>query len=253
MDSCEWTGVVENSGISTAAAAEAVVEVKLVTKSRLMHQKTASTLFILLQQAYREEHQNIPYEDWIDRQSNKYPTFKFWLLVLELITLLLSFVRSVREGNYEHLEISLKLMLPWFYVFSYAHYPCWLPIHIKDLEELSNSAPEVHREFCNGNFVIHKTPRQFSALPVDQAHEQNNAIIKGSGGAICLTEVPTSLRRWSLAESDVCRILNEFIPPESEKGDYIPHHEQYRAFQKMFMEEMCALKESFLEYGNPPK
>ncbi|KAJ8875536.1 hypothetical protein PR048_023431 [Dryococelus australis] len=162
MDSCGWTGIVENCGISTAAAAEAVLKVK-----------------------------------------SPYP----------LLTLAAYF--------------------------------------IKDLEELSNSVPKVHREFCNGNFVIHNTPRRFSVLPVDQAYEQNNVITKGSGGAIGLTEDPTSLRRWSLAGPEVWRMLNEFMLPESGEGDYIPHHEQYRAFQKMFREETCALKESFLEYRNP--
>ena len=49
--------------------------------------------------------------------------------------------------------------------------------------------PEVDREFFNGHFVSagQKSPREFSALAIDQAQGQNNAIIKGDGGAIGFT------------------------------------------------------------------
>ena len=33
-------------------------------------------------------------------------------------------------------------------------------------------------EFHKGIFVIHKSIRDFSAMAIDQAHEQNNAVIK---------------------------------------------------------------------------
>ena len=39
----------------------------------------------------------------------------------------------------------------------------------------------------------------FSTMAIDQAHEQNNAVIKGDGGAIGLTEDQTALRRWAVA------------------------------------------------------
>jgi len=36
--------------------------------------------------------------------------------------------------------------------------------------------------------MVQKTNRPFSATPVDQAQEQNNAAIKGDGGAVGLTD-----------------------------------------------------------------
>ena len=64
---------------------------------------------------------------------------------------------------------------------------------------LENTHPRLAQEFENGNFVVHKTNREFSALALDQAHEQANAIIKADGGAIGLTEDPSALRRWMVA------------------------------------------------------
>ena len=53
---------------------------------------------------------------------------------------------------------------------------------------LDQQHPDVAREFHKGNFVIHKSRRKFSVLAIDQAHEHNNAVIKGDRGAIRLTE-----------------------------------------------------------------
>lgn len=53
---------------------------------------------------------------------------------------------------------------------------------------LDKRHPELAQEFKSGNFVVHKTSRNFSALTLDRAYEQANAIIKADGGAIGLTE-----------------------------------------------------------------
>jgi hypothetical protein len=42
---------------------------------------------------------------------------------------------------------------------------------------------------------------------IDQAHEQNNAIVKGDGGAIGLTEDPAALRRWMVAGPKISRLF----------------------------------------------
>ena len=47
--------------------------------------------------------------------------------------------------------------------------------------------------------MVHKTDNTFSAMAIDQCHEQNDAIIKGSGGAVSLTDNPPALRRWMVA------------------------------------------------------
>ena len=45
------------------------------------------------------------------------------------------------------------------------------------------------------NFVVKKTANRFSAIAIDQAHEQNNASVKDDGGAVGLTENPAAVRR----------------------------------------------------------
>ena len=70
--------------------------------------------------------------------------------------------------------------------------------------------PAIAAEFKNGNFVVNKTNRAFSSLPIDQAHEQKNKIVKGDEGAIGLTESSTQLLRWMVSGPEISRIINDF-------------------------------------------
>ena len=73
-----------------------------------------------------------------------------------------------------------------------------------------------NRNFSNScrvqeqNFVVNKTNRAFSSLPIDQAHKQTNKIVKGDGGAIGLTESSTQLLRWMVSGPEISRIINDF-------------------------------------------
>ena len=69
-----------------------------------------------------------------------------------------------------------------------------MPVHLHDLGALQKRRPEVYQELVKGAFTVRKSCRSFSAIAIDQAHEQNNALVKGDGGAIGLTESPEALR-----------------------------------------------------------
>ena len=75
---------------------------------------------------------------------------------------------------------------------------------------LDQQHPDVAREFHKGNFVIHKSRREFSALAIDQAHEHNNAMIKGEGGAVGLTEDESALQRWMVTGPEVSSLVARY-------------------------------------------
>jgi len=67
--------------------------------------------------------------------------------------------------------------------------PCNGPNQLRALDSCSSarlptSHPEIAMEFEAGNFMIQNTCRQFSAILIDQANEQNNAAIKGDNVAM---------------------------------------------------------------------
>ncbi|KAK6167167.1 hypothetical protein SNE40_021262 [Patella caerulea] len=90
-------------------------------------------------------------------------------------------------------------------------------------------------------------------MAIDQAHEQNNVVIKGDGGAIGLTEDPSALRRWMVAGPEVSRLLSRYEAMSGEKDVTYSsrHHEQTRSDQKSFFEKVKSLSAVMQEMGNP--
>ena len=74
----------------------------------------------------------------------------------------------------------------------------------------------------------------FSAMAMDQAHEQLNEQMKADGGIVGLTDNPTALLRWITAGLEVQRILHEFensFKSTNEKPK-LQHHEQTASFPR---------------------
>ena len=65
----------------------------------------------------------------------------------------------------------------------------------------------------------------------DQVHEQLNAMVKGDGGVIRITENDEALRRWSVAGPEVARLLSEVADKQNTDT---AHHEQIPSIQNSF-------------------
>ena len=104
-----------------------------------------------------------------------------------------------------------------------------------------------------GSFLSLNT---FSSIPIDQAHEQNNASVQGSGGAVGLTESPVAFRRWMVAGPETARVLQEFksqLKGETNVDEKNKHHEQGLSKQKTFQSHVKNLVTTISEMGNPFK
>ena len=55
-----------------------------------------------------------------------------------------------------------------------------------------------------------KTNNRYSAIPIDQVHEQENSKVKGKGGVVGLTDNPTALCRWAIAGPEQARLITQF-------------------------------------------
>ena len=118
---------------------------------------------------------------------------------------------------------------------------------------LSHLHPDIHREFMKGHFTVKKTSHDFSNLAIDQAHEQNNAVVKDDGGAVGLTECPTALQRWMVSGPDMARVINDFeISVDSALcTSDMRHHEQRPGVQTIFLQDVTSLKATIDEHSNP--
>ena len=84
-------------------------------------------------------------------------------------------------------KISLEALIPWFFALDHTNYSRWVPIHIRDMKLLPD---HVRSDLMKFLVISSKTHNKFSLM---QVHEQNNKLVKGSGGAIGLTENPEQL------------------------------------------------------------
>ena len=78
---------------------------------------------------------------------------------------------------------SLVSLVPWMFSQVHINYAMWMSIHIRDMNLLSSTHPDIHQEFTNGSFVVHKTEKVFSSIALDHEHEQVNAQVKAPGKA----------------------------------------------------------------------
>ena len=172
--------------------------------------------------------------------------------VIYQYTIMLVFVRSIREGNFPLYITALRALTPWFFAMDHTHYSRW--VLIRDMTTLHERLPDVAKEFDRGSFVVHKSTRPFSAIAFDHAHEQNNAVVKDDGGAIGLTQNPRALLRWMVAGPEIARTIDGFKTAclDNHTGrDNGRHHEHTMAVQVTFASEVQALVEVIEDLGNP--
>ena len=230
-----------------------------------MHQLTASALYTLITHAYEKYTTSISdvqlptFNEWRKRQEEEHPQFHFWSLTLDFELAILVLVRPLHERNFQLYMEACRALVPWFFALNHTNYVRWLPIHICDMASLDQLTPSLIPEFKKGHFVVKKSHHHFSAVPIDQAHEQNNKVVKGDGGAIGLTKDYTKLLRWMISGPEVSRVISEFeasqelLKCKQSKGPDILHHEETKAMQTAFNKQVKALHATITEMGNPFK
>ena len=253
-----WAQALVQAVIVTAGTADSLYRASHVMRTRRAHQITAAALHILQHRAYNRYSANgqspVEFEVWSDRRKQSCPQFQFWATALELEICVLIYVRFLREADFALYLDALTELVPWFCALDHTNYARWIPVHLRDMAGLPNKHPEINRKFNAGHFTVQKTKRVFSAIPIDQAHEQNNACVKGDGGAVGLTEDPSALRRWMVAGPEVARVIREFENGGlhwNEREEDVHHHDQIASVQTTFAKHVRSLVAVIEEFGNP--
>ena len=128
-------------------------------------------------------------------------------MVLQQEVDVMIFVRAIQEADFLLYIDALAKIVPWLFAFDHTNYAGWIPVNLYHLVTLKYCHPVVYSEFLNGNFTVKKTARHaFSAVAIDQAHEQNNAAVIEDGGAVDLKEKPAALRRWMVCGQEMARL-----------------------------------------------
>ena len=105
-----------------------------------------------------------------------------------------------REKRFSLFLEVLEELVHIFFALDHVNYARWIPIHLRDTRSLP---PSIKKEFEEEHhWVLSKTNNRFSAIPIDQANEQENKDVKSVGGAVGLTENPVAFRyaydKWKI-------------------------------------------------------
>ena len=161
---------------------------------------------------------------------------------MELEQCILVYVHSLRQASFIMYLNALTELTPWFFALEHTNYAWWIPIHLRDMVELPTNHPMIAKKFSDGYFSIQKTSRVFSAMPIDQASEQNNAYIKGDGRIVGLTDNPNALWCWMIAGPEVARIIEEFHDEQNHyEGKINIDHNQTPRIQTSFAKDVRSL------------
>ena len=255
LEASGWTTALTEAGIASSGTADSILKASHLTRTRHAHQLSALALAKLQQDAFLGMVTEKPHDDqtkdaWRQDMISKSPTFQYWDTILNMEILGLIFVRAHREQDFPLYVETLKALVPWFFALDHQNYARWIPVHIRDMESLPAS---IHKEFEeHGHWVVAKTANRFSSIPIDQAHEQNNDLVKSSGGAVGLTENPSAFKKWMIAGPEQARLLKEFEQEYiSEDGTKQQHHEEGMSTQKIFKEQALALVHTIRGMSNP--
>ena len=100
------------------------------------------------------------------------PTARFWSMYIDMTQILRRYIQAERSGNWDNHLIEVQNMIPYMVSAGHRNYAVCLPLYLTDMRGLAESAPDVHTEFINGNFCVHRTTGTFNGIWVDLAHEQ---------------------------------------------------------------------------------
>ena len=252
-----WTTALIEADVASSGMADSFLKAAHLTRTRHAHQVTLLTLHNLQKEAFMLSDGPKDTEsamNWRNDVLKKSPTFKYWDLIVKYETLILIFIRAHREKNFSLYVEVLEELTPLFFALDHVNYSRWMPVHIRDMKSLPET---INNEFeKSGHWVLSKTTNKFSTIPFDQAHEQENKIVKGSGGAVGLTENPTAFRRWMLSGPEIARLLKQFeeeyFPDDdTEMPKNLEHHEQGLSTQKTIQRQVNSLSETIRQMGNP--
>ena len=245
-----WVEALKKANVSTPGRIESFLSGSKVKRTRYAHQVSLAAWVRLAKNAFDQQTVTSDFESWKTSCLSENANARFWFGLIEMQVLLFDFVKSLRDADFTSFLNALKRICQWMFSMDHTHYARWLPVFINDLEKLDNST---RSKFEKGYFTIKRSNRPFSNIGIDQAHEQNNKIVKIRGGAVGLLDNPKALLRWSVSNPIIAEMCgNDRIASNEDETD-LKHHEDTPAFEKQFRKDVNSLVAAVEEMGNPFK
>ena len=123
----------------------------------------------------------------------------YWRSYIEMACLLLCFIRSIRQGDWNLHLACIRDMLPWMFAYDRTNYSRYLSCYWCDMMSLEDTHPSAHEAFKAGDLVVQRSSSAFSQVAVDQTIEQTtNRDTKSKGGIVGFSLNKGAVQRWLL-------------------------------------------------------
>ena len=174
------------------------------------------------------------YNSFVEKSCAENPTFAFWSTYIDMVQLLLTFIRATRTSDWKLHLSALRSMIPWFFATDRINYSRYAPCYWLEMSLLPKTHPcklfaLISSQYCNeccsfiifSNFfhldvaenieenwtVQRHTNQGFFSVPCDQTIEQTfNKDSKIKGGLVGFTLNRGAVHRWILGQCERCAI-----------------------------------------------
>ena len=146
---------------------DAVIKINHLKRVRYCIQVTVCTIYKKIKEAYLKSKSRLPLIQWLDKRSTESNMAFVWQLIFNIEILLLIFVRSQREANFQLRTEVLRSFMKYYFALDHYNYARWVSIHLFDCKALKFTAPDVFTAFMDGCFTFQKTSTEFSRTPLD--------------------------------------------------------------------------------------
>ena len=81
------------------------------------------------------------YDTFVEKQSEENPTFALWSKYIDMVQLLLLYIRATRTSNWKLHLSSLRSMIPWFFATDRVNYSRYAPCYWLEMLCLEKTHP----------------------------------------------------------------------------------------------------------------
>ena len=110
-------------------------------------------------------------------------TATLWLQYMDMISILQTFIRAERTGDWQQHLMAVRKMLPYFAASGHNLYLKSAYIYLQNMSQLPTDHPTVYQAFMSGNHVVRRSDRFWAGLSTDLVIEQVlMRSVKSTGG-----------------------------------------------------------------------
>ena len=143
------------------------------------------------------------YRKFCQEQGEVSQSFSFWSSYIEMVSLLLRFIRASRIADWKlHLQCVFR-MAPWCFAYERQNYTRFMSFYWVQMVQLAATHPAAHAFLQEGGFSVQGSENSFAQVASDQAIEQSiNRATKTTGGIVSFSRHLATVQRWILTSHD---------------------------------------------------